>query len=93
MKYVPSLLLILICLSSRTSGQPSATAKIREALATSNCTRIEEVSVGVCKYDYVFNDLNVEAITFRPERNARFPGILMVPGFQRTALDLISLGV
>ena len=93
MRYVPFLLLILIFFSARVSGQPSSAAKIREALATSNCTRVEELSVAVCKYDYLSNGLNVEALTFRPEGNGRFPGILMVPGFQRTALDLIPLGV
>jgi dipeptidyl aminopeptidase/acylaminoacyl peptidase len=41
----------------------------------------------------VSNGLTVEAITFRPAGEGSFPGVLMIPGFQRTALDLISLGV
>jgi dipeptidyl aminopeptidase/acylaminoacyl peptidase len=64
--------------------------KVREALATQTCL---EADVTVCRYDYTSNSLAVEAISFRPARPGRFPGILMIPGFQRTAVDLIPLGL
>jgi dipeptidyl aminopeptidase/acylaminoacyl peptidase len=71
------------------SAQQSGTAKIREALATQNCVDDE---VKVCKYDYVYDGLSIEALSFRPAGDGRFPGVLLIPGYQRTALDLISLG-
>jgi dipeptidyl aminopeptidase/acylaminoacyl peptidase len=93
MKYRQSfLLLLLLSLTATVNGQQT-TGKIREALATSDCTNVEGTQIKVCKYDYLSNGLTVEAITFRPAGEGRFPGVLMIPGFQRTALDLISLGV
>ena len=92
MKYLPCLLISFLFFVTA-NAQPSSAAKIREALTTANCTSVEGLRVEVCKYDYLSNGLNVEAVTFRPQGDGRFPGILMVPGFQRTALDLIPLGV
>lgn len=93
MKYLPCLLLIPLLCTATVTAQPSGAAKIREGLATSNCVRVEGTQIDVCKYDYASNGLTVEAISFRPEGDRRFPGVLMIPGFQRTALDLIPLGV
>ena len=87
------LLLLLLSLSSTLNGQQPTTGKIREALAASDCANVEGTQIKVCKYDYLSNGLTIEAITFRPSGEGRFPGVLMIPGFQRTALDLISLGV
>ena len=80
---------LLFFTSSVIAAQQSDTAKIREALATQNCVDDE---VKVCKYDYVYDGLSIEALSFRPAGDGRFPGVLLIPGYQRTALDLISLG-
>ena len=87
------LLLLLLSLNTTLNGQQTTASKIREALATSDCANVEGTQIKVCKYDYLSNGLTVEAITFRPAGEGRFPGVLVIPGFQRTALDLISLGV
>lgn len=87
------LLLLLLSLNATLNGQQTTASKIREVLATSDCANVEDTQIKVCKYDYKSNELTVEAITFRPEGEGRFPGVLLIPGFQRTALDLISLGV
>ena len=83
---------LLLLLSTAAITQQSLPEKIREALATSNCTEVETTRVKICKYDYVSNGRTVEALAFRPAGDGRFPGVLMIPGFQRTAYDLISLG-
>ena len=87
------LLLLLLSVNATINGQQTTTSKIREALATSDCASVEGTQIKVCKYDYVSDGLTIEALTFRPAGTGRFPGVLMIPGFQRTALDLISLGV
>jgi dipeptidyl aminopeptidase/acylaminoacyl peptidase len=87
------LLVLLVSTTATLNGQQTPVGKIREALATSDCANVESTEIKVCKYDYVSNGLTVEAVTFRPGGEGRFPGVLMIPGFQRTALDLISLGV
>ena len=83
------LLLLLLFTSPAIAAQQAESAKIREALATQNCVDVE---VKVCKYDYVSDGLSIEALSFRPAGDGRFPGVLLIPGYQRTALDLISLG-
>ena len=87
MKYY-FVLLILFTAPAIVAQQPE-TARIREALATQNCV---DLDVKVCKYDYISDGLSIEALSFRPAGDGRFPGVLLIPGYQRTALDLISLG-
>ena len=86
------LLLLSLLVSVPAVAQQTPTDKIRETLATSDCAQVEATQVKICKYDYVSNGKTVEAVTFRPAGAGPFPGILMIPGFQRTALDLINLG-
>jgi dipeptidyl aminopeptidase/acylaminoacyl peptidase len=87
MKYY-FVLLILFSAPVIVAQQPGP-GNIRDALATQNCV---EVDVKVCKYDYVSEGLSIEALSFRPAGDGRFPGVLLIPGYQRTAPDLISLG-
>lgn len=69
-------------------AQPGS-ARIRDVLATQNCV---DDQIKICKYDYISDGLSIEALSFRPAGDGRFPGVLLIPGYQRTALDLISLG-
>ena len=50
-------------------------------------------AVSICKSDYLVDGLSIEAVSFRPAGPDRHPGILLIPGYERTALDLIPLGV
>ena len=93
MKYLLCLIVFLSLLDLGVYGQQNSTNKIREALATANCAQVEGTQISVCKYDYLSKGLNVESVSFRPEGPGPFPGVLMIPGYQRTALDQISLGV
>ena len=70
-------------------AQQDDAARIREVLATQNCVDVE---IKVCKYDYISDGLSIEALSFRPAGAGPFPGVLLIPGYQRTALHLISLG-
>src|SRR5262249_39684873 len=49
--------------------------------------------VTVSRADYAVDRKPVEAISFAPAGDGPFPGVLMIPGYQRTARDLIPLGV
>ena len=80
---------LLAFTSQSVAAQQAESAKIRETLATQNCV---DVQIKVCKYDYLTDGLSIEALSFRPAGEGRFPGVLLIPGYQRTALDLISLG-
>jgi dipeptidyl aminopeptidase/acylaminoacyl peptidase len=56
------------------------------------CTTLES-GVKVCRADYSVNGKAVEAISFLPAGKGPFPGVLMVPGYERTARDFVALGV
>src|SRR5687767_8551702 len=90
MKQHHLILLFLFLLCAPTATLAQAGTKIREALATQDCVDVE---VKVCKYDYIVDGHSIEAVSFRPAGSDRFPGVLLIPGYQRTALDLIPLGV
>ena len=81
----------LIVSVSASAQQPSPEARrLLESLEKDGCVVLDQIKI--CKYDYASNGNNVEAISFRPVADERYPAILMVPGFQRTAVDLIYLG-
>lgn len=43
--------------------------------------------------NYYVDNLLVEAIVFRPNRDGNFPGLILVPGYMRTAKHFIYLGL
>ena len=47
----------------------------------------------LCGADYSVDGKNVEAISFMPQGTGVFPGVLMIPGYDRTARDLVPLGI
>jgi len=65
---------------------------IVKQLDKQGCVLLESKSQ-VCKSDYQFDGKAVEAISFRPAGDGRFPAVLMIPGYERTARSLIPLGV
>ena len=73
-------------------AQPNAVQGIIERLEKEGCASLQS-GVKVCRYDYAVDGNAVEAISFRPAGEGRFPGVLLIPGYERTARDLIPLGV
>ena len=73
-------------------AQPGVVEKLIERMKKEGCAQLES-GVKICGYDYAVNGKAVEAISFRPARDGRFPGVLLIPGYERTARDLIPLGV
>ncbi|HWN11784.1 MAG TPA: prolyl oligopeptidase family serine peptidase [Pyrinomonadaceae bacterium] len=79
---------VLFCVSA--SAQTRDRAALLDSLEKDGCVTIEKVRI--CKYDYPSDGANVEAITFRPEADGKYPGVLLIPGYQRSATDYIYLG-
>jgi dipeptidyl aminopeptidase/acylaminoacyl peptidase len=73
-------------------SQPQPADKIIEQMEKQGCSILES-KTKVCKYDYVVNGKSVEAISFRPAGDGPFPGVLLIPGYQRTARNLVPLGI
>jgi dipeptidyl aminopeptidase/acylaminoacyl peptidase len=66
--------------------------QIGELLEKDGCVTLEVSKVKICKADYLFEGDTIGAISFQPLGKDRSPGILMVPGYQGTAENYITLG-
>ena len=81
--------LILLVTSCAAQQDPES---ILRQLATEACAT--SAGVKVCRYDYSVDGRRVEAISFQPSRDdGPFPGVLLIPGYQRTAKNLVPLGL
>src|SRR5258705_13212655 len=78
----------LFC-STALAQQPDR-QKILDTIAKDGCIQLDKVKV--CKYDYVTDGNRIEALSFQPAGEGRFPGLLLIPGYQRSAPDYIYLG-
>ena len=90
-RFVPGAVLSLLWVCPL-AAQPGGAEKIIERMGKDGCAALES-GVKVCRADYTVEGKRVEAITFTPPGNGPFPGVLMIPGFERTARDMVPLGV
>jgi len=67
--------------------------KIIEDIEKNGCVVTEEGKVKICKFDYKYKNQTVEALTFRPVNEGKFPGLMLVPGYQGTAKTYLSFGI
>lgn len=67
--------------------------KIKEVLEKSDCATVSAGKIRICKYDFKFENKTVEAVVTRPAADAKYPSLMLLPGFDRTAVDLIPYGV
>jgi dipeptidyl aminopeptidase/acylaminoacyl peptidase len=89
---IRTLFLLTACaflLPAAAAQQPDRQS-VLNALEKDGCVTLEKVKV--CKYDYTADGKKVEALSFRPDGEGKFPGLLLVPGYQRSAPDYIFLG-
>jgi dipeptidyl aminopeptidase/acylaminoacyl peptidase len=82
------MLLPLLCAAGLAAQQ--SPEDIARTLDRQPCAELSRVKV--CRYDYVVAGAAVEAISFVPAGTGPFPAALLIPGFERTARDLVSLG-
>jgi dipeptidyl aminopeptidase/acylaminoacyl peptidase len=62
-------------------------------LDADSCVALGAGAVTVCRADYVADSLSIEAICCRPAGGGPFPGVILIPGFQRTARDWLGVGM
>jgi dipeptidyl aminopeptidase/acylaminoacyl peptidase len=86
-------ILLFLLSAAVTNAQQPGSAKIVESLERDGCVALESAKIKVCRYDYKVDGMLAEAISFRPASDGPFPGVLLIPGYQRTAVDLIPLGI
>ncbi|HET8783275.1 MAG TPA: hypothetical protein VFM63_12705 [Pyrinomonadaceae bacterium] len=78
--------------SSVASAQPIDRDKIVAELGKTSCTQLDERKLKFCLFDYVSGGSKVEAIAIYPLAPGKYPGLLLLPGFEGTAVTLIGVG-
>lgn len=84
------LLFAFLLFCAAVSAQTRDRTALLDSLEKDGCVTVEKVRI--CKFDYPSDGANVEALTFRPEASGKYPGVLLIPGYQRSATDYIYLG-
>ena len=84
---------LLIVAAGAWAQQPLDLAKVTEALDKDGRFAFDQGKVLALKYDYTVGGDAVEAIAFRPSADGKYPAVLLIPGFSRTARDYIPLGL
>jgi dipeptidyl aminopeptidase/acylaminoacyl peptidase len=95
MKYTSLLLLAIFTLfgTCETAAQRPNLEKIVAIMEKDGCAIINSGKTKICKFDYEFENKTVEAVTIRPAAEGKFPSLLLAPGFNMTAKDLIPAGI
>jgi dipeptidyl aminopeptidase/acylaminoacyl peptidase len=84
---------VLLSHGALAAPQPLDLTKVVDALDKNGRVAFDQGKVVALKYDYSLDGEAVEAIAFRPAADGKYPGVLLIPGFSRTARDYIPLGV
>jgi dipeptidyl aminopeptidase/acylaminoacyl peptidase len=89
------LLSFMVCVStgSPALAQMMNMETLQKAFARDTTITLTRSGVKLSSYGYEFQGLSIEAILLRPIDRPRSPAILMIPGYNRTAVDYIPLGV
>jgi len=68
-------------------------ATVVEKLEKEGKYTLERAGVEILSYDFKVDRDVVEAIAFRPVKEGKHPGVVLIPGYSRTARDYIPLGI
>lgn len=74
------------------AAQPIDRDKIVAQLETQHCVDVEDRKLKVCKFDYTADGRNIDAITIFPLAPGKYPGVLLLPGFEGTAKTMLGIG-
>ena len=83
-----------ICLAVAVAlfAQQQTEEAIVKQIEHGGCALLDPAGAKLCGYDYSVDGHRVEALLFRPVAAAPTPGVLLIPGYQRTAQNLIPMG-
>lgn len=94
MKFKSTLIALILLLGvSARAQQQIDRDKILADIEKNGCAVTEEGKVKVCRFDYKYKNQIIEALTFRPVNEGKFPGLMLIPGYQGTIKNYLSFGV
>ena len=65
--------------------------KIVAQLGKESCVQLDDRKLKFCGFDYVAGGWRVDAIAVYPLAEAKYPGILLLPGFEGTAKTMLGM--
>jgi len=89
---LPILFAIFLAISSTAFGQQLSREQIIQGIEKDGCVSLTERKVKICKYDFVSDADTIEAISFHPLGEGKFPGLLLIPGYPGNPFGYIGLG-
>jgi dipeptidyl aminopeptidase/acylaminoacyl peptidase len=84
--------MLLVLCEGIVFGQQLDNKQVEELLEKEGCVTLTAGKIKICKADYSYDGAKMEAITFRPLGDGRFPALMLIPGYSRTARNYINLG-
>ena len=88
-----SFVLLFFLLMSPVNAQPPDRSALINALEKQDCVITENEKVEICKFNYIYKNKTVEALTFRPNTDGKFPSLFLIPGYTGTAKTYIGVGI
>jgi dipeptidyl aminopeptidase/acylaminoacyl peptidase len=89
---LPILFAIYLTISSTALGQQLSREPIIQAMEKDGCVSLTERKVKICKFDFLSEGDTIEAITFQPLAEGKFPGLLLIPGYPGNPSGYLGLG-
>ena len=84
--------LLFLLMPSVKAQQPDRTA-LFETLEKEGCAVTDDGKVKICKLDYKYKNKTVEALTLRPNKDGKFPGLFLIPGYKGTPQNDLTTGI
>ena len=82
----------LLGLSEAFAQQPYSREELHE-IFSQKASKTFKGDIEVSTYDYELDGKRVQALLFRPPGDEKKPALLLVPGYRRTAIDYIRVGL
>src|SRR5688572_33027888 len=84
--------LLLLASVSVATGQQIDRDQIVAQLNKDGCVQLDQRKLKFCRVDYVAGGWRVDAIAIYPLTEGRYPGLLLLPGFEGTSKTLLGIG-
>ncbi|HET9235156.1 MAG TPA: alpha/beta fold hydrolase [Candidatus Eisenbacteria bacterium] len=84
---------IMMCIVLVPGASAQGLEDVFKALDVKGSVDLQGTGVTIARADFVAGSDSVEAISFRPTAPGRYPAILIIPGFSRSARDYVPFGV
>lgn len=83
----------MLCLGVAARAENITLQDIQKAFAHDTTVSLAKLGIRIESYGYDHDDISIEAILFKPTGDGAFPAVMMIPGYSRSAVNQIPMGV